>query len=57
MSRAVGGGAASIRGFLVRPSVIPTGAVMKKLIHRICTAENGCPAATLNRLAIRNVST
>ena len=43
------------RGSLSNPSAMPTGAVMTKLIHRICVAENGWPAAITSRLASRNV--
>ena len=41
---------------LSRPSAMPTGAVIRKLIQRIWTAEKGCPPAMLNRLAARNVT-
>ena len=42
---------------LSRPSAMPTGAVITKLIQRIWTAEKGCPLAMLSRLASRKVTT
>ena len=42
---------------LSRPRAIPTGAVIMKLIHRIWTAEKGCPPAMLSRVATRKVTT
>ena len=42
---------------LSRPSAMPTGAVIRKLIHRIWTAEKGCPPAMLSRVANRKVTT
>ena len=41
---------------LSRPSAMPIGAVIRKLIQRIWTAENGCPAAMLKMLAAKNVT-
>ncbi len=35
---------------------MPTGAVIRKLIHRIWTAVKGCPPAMFNRVATRNVT-
>ena len=40
-----------------KPSAKPNGALTTKWIHRTCAGVNGSPAAMLNRVAPRNVST